>query len=362
MAIGASTAVADLQCRLDKQKFFFVGVGLFSGVTTTLFPLSVIKTRQMAANNSVAAGLSGTRHVARQIWQHEGVRGFYRGFGTVLVGTIPGRSIYMTSLEFSKSNTLKLGQQYTDIPAPVLTGIASGVGGAAGSLSTQAVVVPIDVVSQRLMVQGTALGIQQRSKNSPSSSSSSRSRGLHAAALKTSTAAGVAAAAGAPSDTLQQPAAACSSQRQQRTYSSSSSNSSRHSCRPMLLVPQPAPVRPKQSHRGLATAASGLPRMNGMQMARLIVQQEGIGGLYRGFGPSVATFVPRCGTRAVGIAAGRWLQLHCASQLAQICCSTPQCEHVFRRLRPSLACCCKPHQPHQSHKSCCKAVDPSIIC
>lgn len=75
--------------RLDKPRFFLVGVGLFSGVTTALFPLSVIKTRQMAAA-AVPAGLSGTRFIAQQIWSHEGLKGFYRGFGTVVFGTIPG--------------------------------------------------------------------------------------------------------------------------------------------------------------------------------------------------------------------------------------------------------------------------------
>jgi solute carrier family 25 protein 44 len=60
--------------RLDKKKFFVVGVGLFSGVTTALYPLSVIKTRQMAAHKDVAAGLAGTKQIARQIWAKEGVR------------------------------------------------------------------------------------------------------------------------------------------------------------------------------------------------------------------------------------------------------------------------------------------------
>lgn len=34
--------------RLDKTKFFVVGGFLFTGLTTALFPLTVIKTRQMA--------------------------------------------------------------------------------------------------------------------------------------------------------------------------------------------------------------------------------------------------------------------------------------------------------------------------
>jgi len=50
-----------VHCRLDKRKFFVVGIGLFSGVTTALFPLSVIKTRQMAAHSQVPAGISGSK-------------------------------------------------------------------------------------------------------------------------------------------------------------------------------------------------------------------------------------------------------------------------------------------------------------
>ncbi|KAF6265949.1 putative mitochondrial carrier protein [Scenedesmus sp. NREL 46B-D3] len=198
--------------RLDKFKFFYVGVGLFSGVTTTLFPLSVIKTRQMASHHSAHAGLAGTRLVARTIWQQEGVRGFYRGFGTVLLGTMPGRTIYMTSLEMAKSAVQKVGDKL-DIAPSALAGVSSFVGGAAGSLSTQAVVVPIDVVSQRLMVAGAE---------------------LPGAAAAAAAAAGGSSAAG--------------------------------------------------------TAAAR--RANGFQMARLIIQQEGVAGLYRGFWPSVCTFVP----------------------------------------------------------------------
>lgn len=63
-----------LLSRLDKRKFFVVGVGMFSGVTTVLFPLTVIKTRQMAAHKDVAAGLSGTRQIAQQIWRQDGFR------------------------------------------------------------------------------------------------------------------------------------------------------------------------------------------------------------------------------------------------------------------------------------------------
>ena len=137
-----------------------MGVGLFSGVTTALYPLSVIKTRQMA-NNKVSGGLSGTKQTAVNIWQREGVKGFYRGFGTVVFGTIPSRSIYLSTLEMTKSAVQKLGQQ-AELSPTTLAATSSFLAGAAASLSTQIVIVPVDVISQRLMVQGDEMALQQK--------------------------------------------------------------------------------------------------------------------------------------------------------------------------------------------------------
>lgn len=64
------------------------GVGLFTGITTALFPLSVIKTRQMASPTTTP-GFSGAMQTAAKIYSSDGFRGFYRGFGTVVAGAIP---------------------------------------------------------------------------------------------------------------------------------------------------------------------------------------------------------------------------------------------------------------------------------
>ncbi|KAF8071086.1 CPK12 [Scenedesmus sp. PABB004] len=267
---------------LDKRKFFLVGVGLFSGVTCTLYPLSVVKTRQMAAHGAVGAGLGGTRDVAALIWRAEGMRGFYRGFGTVLFGTIPGRTIYMSSLEMAKAATHRLGEQL-DIAPSALAGVSSFVGGAAGSLSTQAVVVPIDVVSQRLMVQGGALGgaAAARGGGTPAQPSGSGGGGGAAGPRQQPLAA-------APPTPPGQQTRQLSSRSGGGGGSSSSSSSSRHRLGPRRR----GAAALGGAARGLASAAGGAPAMNGLAMARLIVHQEGIGGLYRGFWPSVATFVP----------------------------------------------------------------------
>jgi hypothetical protein len=272
-------------------------------------------------------------------WRSLVCRGFYRGFGTVVFGTIPARSVYLTTLEVTKATVTKLGERF-DISAPALAGAASFVGGAAASASTQAVVVPIDVISQRLMMQGVPGSssssssssrpqgqqplqqqqqqqqqqrqpLQQAAGNSSSStsstSSSSSSRPVGSAAAVPSQPAGGAASAGAPP---QQPGT--------RSVHTSSSSSSRSSRQRLGLTQQQQQQTALQQHSQHSTAASrqhsplhqrlvqqpysaairqcsstaAAQPMNGFHMARLIVQQEGVRGLYRGFWPSLATFVP----------------------------------------------------------------------
>ncbi|XP_042507400.1 solute carrier family 25 member 44-like [Macadamia integrifolia] len=131
---------------LDKSKFFFLGAALFSGVSATLYPVVVLKTRQQVSQTQVS-------RMAFSILRHEGIRGLYRGFGTSLMGTVPARALYMTALEVTKSSvgtaTIRLG-----IPEPTAAVIANAAAGVSAAMAAQFVWTPIDVVSQRLMVQG----------------------------------------------------------------------------------------------------------------------------------------------------------------------------------------------------------------
>ncbi len=204
------------------------------GLTTLLFPLTVIKTRQMALDDA-PRGLSGAVSVGRAVVAADGVKGLYRGLGTVMVGVIPARGVYLTTLEAVKAGAER-ALQGSPVPwgaagsggdadpaaspppptiaaylgEPRTAAAANLAGGAVASLATQGLTVPIDVVSQRLMVEG---GGGRRSGGG---------------------AAGAAAAA----------------------------------------RPPPPPAR------------------SGLAMARSIIAAEGVAGLYRGFGASVMTFVP----------------------------------------------------------------------
>ncbi|KAF3446089.1 hypothetical protein FNV43_RR11268 [Rhamnella rubrinervis] len=132
---------------LDKSKFFFLGAALFSGVSAALYPIVVLKTRQQVSHTPISCF-----KMSYAIMRHEGFRGFYRGFGTSLTGTIPARALYMTALEVTKSNvgsaTVRLG--FSDTGAMAIANAAAGLSSA---MAAQLVWTPIDVVSQRLMVQ-----------------------------------------------------------------------------------------------------------------------------------------------------------------------------------------------------------------
>ncbi|KAL8235177.1 hypothetical protein R6Q59_021277 [Mikania micrantha] len=137
---------------LDKSKFFFLGAALFSGVSGMLYPIVVLKTRKQVLVKDMSC-----LKLAVSVLQHEGCRGFYRGFGTSLMGTIPARALYMGALEMTKSNvgcvTVKMGISEANAAA-----IANAAAGLSAAMAAQLVWTPIDVVSQRLMVQGGSIG------------------------------------------------------------------------------------------------------------------------------------------------------------------------------------------------------------
>ncbi|KAL7191147.1 hypothetical protein ACSBR2_023252 [Camellia fascicularis] len=155
---------------LDKSKFFFLGAALFSGVSAILYPVVVLKTRQQVCQSQVSC-----IKTAFSIVGHEGFRGLYRGFGTSLMGTIPARALYMTALEVTKSNvgtaTIRFG-----VSEPTAAAIANAAAGLSAAMAAQLVWTPIDVVSQRLMVQGGSTSTHHNTNNNnPKTTSSSSS-------------------------------------------------------------------------------------------------------------------------------------------------------------------------------------------
>ncbi|KAL6535655.1 hypothetical protein OROMI_027029 [Orobanche minor] len=147
-------ALADTEInwdRLDKTRFHVIGAVLFTVQSALIHPTTVVKTRMQVAGSGISQmnGLSVFRCIVRT----DGIPGIFRGFGTSAIGSLPGRVLALTSLEVSKNMTLK----YTEglnMPEATRIGIANGVAGWVSNLVSCVYFVPLDVICQRLMVQG----------------------------------------------------------------------------------------------------------------------------------------------------------------------------------------------------------------
>eukprot|EP00898_Chlorokybus_atmophyticus_P007189 jgi/Chlat1/7471/Chrsp6S07476 len=147
--------------KLDKQKFFVVGTALFTGLSAVLYPITVVKTRMQVLNgDGLQPRSTSTLRTVQQIARIEGAAGFYKGFTTVIMGSIPARVVYLSILEVMKDVVGKL--MPPGINEVTSAGITNAVAGLTSSMATQLVVVPVDVVSQRLMVQGGVGGTQAK--------------------------------------------------------------------------------------------------------------------------------------------------------------------------------------------------------
>ncbi|GAB4859027.1 hypothetical protein Ancab_010495 [Ancistrocladus abbreviatus] len=137
--------------RLDKTRFHVIGAVLFTAQSALLYPTAVVKTRLQVAGS----GLSHMRgmSVFAQILKKDGIHGVFRGFGTSAIGSLPGRALVLTSLEVSKDMMMKYTERF-NMPESTRLGVANGVAGMLSNLVSCVYYVPLDVVCQRLMVQG----------------------------------------------------------------------------------------------------------------------------------------------------------------------------------------------------------------
>lgn len=78
------------------------GAGIFSRLLT--HPLDTIKARRQAAGHRY----SGPLDVFRKTYSIEGVKGFYRGLGAVIIGGTPGTIIYLCSYDIFKARIASL--------------------------------------------------------------------------------------------------------------------------------------------------------------------------------------------------------------------------------------------------------------
>lgn len=127
---------------LDKRKFYSFGVFMTMAIRATVYPATLIRTRlQVQRGKSL---YSGTFDAFFKILRAEGVRGLYRGFMVNTFTLISGQA-YITTYELVRKYVSQYSENNT---------VKSLVAGGSASLVAQSITVPIDVVSQQLMMQG----------------------------------------------------------------------------------------------------------------------------------------------------------------------------------------------------------------
>ncbi|XP_060923908.1 solute carrier family 25 member 44-like [Limanda limanda] len=127
---------------LDKRKFYSFGVFMTMTIRATVYPATLIRTRLQVQRGTSLYG--GTLDAFVKILRAEGVRGLYRGFMVNSLTLISGQA-YITTYELVRRHV----SQYTEDNT-----MKSLVAGGSASLVAQSITVPIDVVSQQLMMQG----------------------------------------------------------------------------------------------------------------------------------------------------------------------------------------------------------------
>lgn len=93
-----------------------------------------------------------------QILRDEGPSALYKGFSVVIVGTIPARILYLSTLEFTKYNVRTIATDKMGLSPTTAVALSDFCAGASASCAAQAIIVPIDVVSQNMMIQSRGKG------------------------------------------------------------------------------------------------------------------------------------------------------------------------------------------------------------
>ena len=119
--------------------------GSMAGATQSIItsPMELAKTRlQVQMDKIGATKFKGPTQCLSYIYQCDGIRGLFRGFGATILRDIPGFSLYFVSYEFL--------MRQKDDPGIAYTLFAGGSAGAASWLFT----IPIDVIKTRLQIDG----------------------------------------------------------------------------------------------------------------------------------------------------------------------------------------------------------------
>jgi len=133
---------------LDKTKYYGFSGGLLMITRSIVYPFMLIKTRLQVQKGF--SQYSGTLDAFLKISRTEGIRGFFKGLVTTAVGIVPGQFLYITIYEVVRSQLRNFINHKDNNRVEVFTNF---MGGACASLFSSTITVPLDVISQLLMIQ-----------------------------------------------------------------------------------------------------------------------------------------------------------------------------------------------------------------
>lgn len=132
------------QHMMDRWKFLpYVTVGNCM-IRCTLYPLNLVKTRLQSQTGKDM--YRGTFHAMGSIWRHEGLQGLYRGVSINIPQIVPSVCYIMTYEQ--------IRNEMRKHPALNHNLVKAVVSGAAASLASQTLSVPLDIITQHIMLVG----------------------------------------------------------------------------------------------------------------------------------------------------------------------------------------------------------------
>jgi len=140
---------------IDARKFFFYQSTMLFSVRALLYPNNVVKTHLQTGADT--AGIISTY---KRVINQTGYRGLWRGFLTYSVSLVPAQAIYVSSLEIVKHqlHQFRFDSMLGLSPAGY-EAFRTFVSGGLASCASQTVMVPADVISSRLMIQGSSQSV-----------------------------------------------------------------------------------------------------------------------------------------------------------------------------------------------------------
>ncbi|KAJ8036018.1 Solute carrier family 25 member 44 [Holothuria leucospilota] len=125
---------------MDLKKFVLSSCCLSFIIRGSAYPTNLVKTRLQVQSHN--AYYTGTWDAFKKIFRYEGIRGFYKGFFVSIFGII-GEQSYILTYETTRRACGNLNNT-----------MRSFIAGGSASLVSQTIRVPLDVVTQRLMLLG----------------------------------------------------------------------------------------------------------------------------------------------------------------------------------------------------------------